>query len=124
MKARIAELRKSMNLTQDEFAKELGLSRNYIWMIEKGDRIPPDRTISDICRTFNVNPEWLRNGEGPMFMPDMDDETEYINEMLSAVDDPVVDVIKSIMKVYMALNDQDKKKVRDFVSKTKKESRD
>lgn len=66
MKERIAELRKSLNLTQDEFAKKLGLSRNYIWMIEKGERIPPDRTISDICRIFGISEDWLRYGLEPM----------------------------------------------------------
>lgn len=66
MKTRIAELRKSLNLTQDEFAKKLGLSRNYIWMIEKGERIPPDRTISDICRIFDIQEDWLRHGLEPM----------------------------------------------------------
>lgn len=66
MKTRIAQLRKIMNLTQDEFGKKLGLSRNYIWMIEKGERIPPDRTISDICRIFDVQEDWLRYGLEPM----------------------------------------------------------
>lgn len=127
MKERIAELRKSLNLTQDEFAKKLGLSRNYIWMIEKGERIPPDRTISDICRIFNVNPEWLRNGAEPMLMPEPDDDTAYIDELLNAVDDPVVDIIKAFMSVYITLNEEDKKKARAFAASLKnkvKESRD
>ena len=66
MKTRIAELRKSLELTQDEFAKRLNLSRNYIWMIENGERIPPERTISAICREFGVREEWLRTGELPV----------------------------------------------------------
>lgn len=69
MKNRIAEIRKHENLTQEEFAKRLGLSRNYIWMIENGQRIPPDRTISDICRIFGVNPVWLKTGIGEPFAP-------------------------------------------------------
>ena len=66
MKTRIAQLRKSLNLTQEEFANKLNLSRNYIWMIEKGERIPPDRTISDICRIFDIQEDWLRHGLEPM----------------------------------------------------------
>lgn len=69
MKDRIAEIRKHENLTQEEFAKKLGLSRNYIWMIENGQRIPPDRTVSDICRIFGVNPVWLKTGIGEPFAP-------------------------------------------------------
>lgn len=70
MKARITALRKSLDLTQDEFAKRLGLSRNYIWMLEKGERIAPDRTIADICREFRIREEWLRTGEGEMQIAD------------------------------------------------------
>ena len=128
MKERIRDLRKThLKLTQQAFADQLGLSQNYVWQIEKGERVPSDRTISDICRIFNVNPEWLRNGEEPKFMPDLDEDTEIINELLSAVDDPVVDIIKAFMGVYMTLNEEDKKKARAFAASLKnkvKESRD
>lgn len=66
MNTRIAEVRKSENLTQEEFASRLGLSRNFVWMLEKGDRIPSDRTINDICREFGINESWLRYGTGDM----------------------------------------------------------
>ena len=70
MNERVLAIRKYFNLTQEEFGVRIGgLSRNYVWMIEKGDRIPSDRTINDICREFNVNEEWLRNGTGEMFKP-------------------------------------------------------
>ena len=67
MNERIALVRKSLSLTQEEFAEQVGLSRNFMWMIESGTRVPSDRTISDICREFNVNETWLRTGEGEMF---------------------------------------------------------
>lgn len=67
MKSRIAALRKNLGLTQAAFSKRINLSQNYVWMIEAGERIPGDRTISDICREFDVNEEWLRTGEGEMF---------------------------------------------------------
>lgn len=67
MNERIALVRKSLGLTQEKFAEQVGLSRNFMWMIESGTRVPSDRTISDICREFNVNEAWLRTGEGEMF---------------------------------------------------------
>lgn len=67
MNERIALVRKSLGLTQEKFAEQVGLSRNFMWMIESGTRVPSDRTISDICREFNVNETWLRTGEGDMF---------------------------------------------------------
>ncbi len=68
MNDRIALVRKATGLTQEKFGERLGLSRNFMWMIENGTRIPSDRTIGDICREFNVNETWLRTGEGEMFI--------------------------------------------------------
>ena len=68
MNRRIFDLRKAQGLTQEKFAERLGLTRNFIWMVERGDRVPSDRTIVDICREFNVREEWLRNGTGDMFI--------------------------------------------------------
>lgn len=67
MNEKIKMLRKELNLTQEEFSTKIGLSRNFIAQIETGTKKPSDRTISDICREFNVNEEWLRTGSGEMF---------------------------------------------------------
>ena len=66
MHERIKFVRQSKKMTQLQFAAELGLSRNYIAMIEIGQREPSDRTISDICRIFNIQEDWLRYGLEPM----------------------------------------------------------
>lgn len=81
MKNRISKLRKSLNLTQEEFGNKLGLSRNYIWMMEKGERVPPDRTIADICRVFGIREEWLRDGLEPMRAPKS--REEEVSEMVA-----------------------------------------
>jgi transcriptional regulator with XRE-family HTH domain len=62
-------LRKELGMSQAAFAEKLGLSQNFIWQVEKGQREPSDRTISDICRVYGVNEVWLRTGEGEMFLP-------------------------------------------------------
>ena len=85
MNQRIKEIRKSTGLTQDEFAKRLNLSRNFIAQIEIGAREPSDRTISDICREFKANEEWLRTGTGSMYAPKS--EEAQIAGVLSAFTD-------------------------------------
>ena len=80
MKDRIIKIRNCVGkdhkkMTQEEFAKVLNLSRSFINQIEVGTKNPSDRTIKDICKEFNVNEDWLRTGEGEMFVP-MDRETE------------------------------------------------
>ncbi len=37
-------------------------------MIEKGERTPSDRTVSDICREFGVSLAWLEDGIGEMYV--------------------------------------------------------
>lgn len=64
---RIKELRRALNMTQTEFSKALGLTQGHMTSIENGKRNITGRTVMSICRTYNVNEEWLRNGEGKMF---------------------------------------------------------
>lgn len=70
MNKRIALIRKEKDHTQDEFAEKLGLTKNFISLIENGKREPSDRTIKDICRIFGADEIWLRTGKGEMFVPD------------------------------------------------------
>ena len=70
MNARIEEVRKREGLTQEQFAEKINLSRNYLWMLENGSRVPSDRTIKDICDKFGIREEWLRNGTGEMMVQD------------------------------------------------------
>lgn len=67
MNERIKEVRKSLGLTQQEFANRIGVKRNTVATYEGGRNIPIDSVVSLICKEFNVNEEWLRTGEGEMF---------------------------------------------------------
>ncbi len=69
MKDRIKAVRKGADLTQTAFGEKIGLSQNYIALIEAGQRNPSDRAIRDICREFSVNEVWLRTGVGEMQSP-------------------------------------------------------
>jgi hypothetical protein len=50
--------------------------------MENGNRIPSDRTISDICREFGVDRVWLETGEGEPFRPV--DRDEQISAVLAS----------------------------------------
>lgn len=69
MYSRIKRVRTEHGLTQAQFAEKINLSRNYVAMIEIGQRDPSDRTISDICREFGVDRVWLETGVGDPFVP-------------------------------------------------------
>ena len=75
---RIKKIRKSLDLTQEAFASRIGSVQNTITGYESGRRNPSAPVISLICKEFNVNEEWLRNGTGEMFNPEPCDELDSL----------------------------------------------
>lgn len=69
MNERLKKLRKALDLTQQEFADKIGSKRNTVAKYETEANTPSAAVVSLICREFNVNEEWLRNGTGDMFLP-------------------------------------------------------
>lgn len=74
MQERFKQLRKALNLSQDEFAARLGLTRGAIANIELGRTDARPLFISLVCSTYDVSETWLRTGEGEMFNPKTPDE--------------------------------------------------
>jgi transcriptional regulator with XRE-family HTH domain len=64
---RLIELRKTLGLTQKEFADKIGIARTTLTGFELGKNIPTERTLISIVSVFGVNIEWLKTGEGDMF---------------------------------------------------------
>ena len=78
MKDRIRKLRRHFDLTQEEFAKRLGIKRNTIAQYETGRNEPIDTVLYLICHEFGVSENWLRTGEGEMLRPAPEDEIDAI----------------------------------------------
>ena len=118
---RIKALRQALDLTQEQFASQIGLSRNYIAMIEIGQRDPSKRSISDICRVFGVDLIWLRTGAGEMFKPQTreeelaeifarvqiedDDKSRLIRAMAQLPDEAFPVFVKYIEKLHEILSE-------------------
>ena len=117
MNNRIYEVRRKFGLTQDDFAKKLGLSRNFIYLIEKGEREPSIRTISDICREFRVNEQWLRTGKGKMIVEvSEEDELQILFGQLLRDDDDekTTKIKKRVIANLLRLDVEDWKKITAF----------
>lgn len=69
MNNRIKKLRRELELTQEKFGARIGVKGNTVAQWESGRNDPPDSAITFICKEFDVNEEWLRNGTGEMFKP-------------------------------------------------------
>ena len=91
MNERVKWLRANLGLTQTDFGSRINISQNYVWMIEKGERVPGDRTIKDICRVFSVDEVWLRTGAGEPFkaLSRADEITAFISKVLGNDGTPI-----------------------------------
>lgn len=66
---RIKEVRKSLGLTLEKFGEKIGVTKVAISNLENGHRNLTEQMTKSICREFNVSEEWLRTGDGEMFLP-------------------------------------------------------
>ena len=74
MNERIKKLRQALNLSQDEFGKRLGVTRGAITNIELNKVEPKPLFVDLICREFNASENWIRTGEGEMFVEKTESE--------------------------------------------------
>ena len=104
-------------MTQKEFAEKIGLKRNSVASYEIGKNYPMDTVIKSICREFNVNEDWLRTGEGEMFiqLPEEDEVAAYVSDLLEDDgENPLYLIIKEIMHTYNELSPKSQEILCDF----------
>ena len=95
---RIRSIRKELNLTLEKFGEKLGVQRSAVSKIERGERGLTDQMIISICREFNVNYDYLVDGEGEMF----DDLPETIMDEL-CLQYGLDDFDRAIIEMYIHL---------------------
>lgn len=107
---RIKKLRKELDLTQQKLADRLGVKQNTIALIESGKRNTSDQLLFSVCREFNVSEEWLRNGEGEMFVPKPETTIDEIVREYG-----LDDLDRQIIKEFIELSDQDRAAVKAYI---------
>jgi HTH-type transcriptional regulator / antitoxin PezA len=100
MNKRLKELRSKLGISQAVFAEKIGIKQTSYSDIETGRRELTERNLNLICKEFNVDENWLRNGEGSMFTLELDEDTMLIESLLNDVDNPIYELIKKFMKLY------------------------
>lgn len=87
MNERLKLLRKSLHLSQEEFGKNLGVTKTAISKLEKGENKLTRQMVLSICRTYKTNENWLLNGTGDIFKEsdDIFSNTNYKDMIIGAV---------------------------------------
>mgnify|MGYP004551225267 CR=1 FL=1 len=100
MLERLKRLRSVLSLTQAEFAEKLGIKQSTYSSIESGRYKLTDRYISQICMIFNVNENWIRTGEGPIFenVAKKQEMFELFSKLTPESQDYMLDVLRSFLK--------------------------
>lgn len=95
---KIKQVRTSLKISQADFGKKLGVSRSVINNLERGVTELKEPLFALFCNTFNVNPDWLRTGNGDMFVSDefsIVDKLQYAYEL----SDTSAEIIAGFLKL-------------------------
>lgn len=95
-----------MNMTLEKFGERLGVGKTAISNIENGSRNLTDQMSKSICREFNVNEEWLRTGNGEVFI-DLDKENQLMIWAADILKDESDTYKRRFIKMLMELNESD-----------------
>lgn len=88
---RMSLLVQKLGVTKTAIAQKLNVSGAFVSQLCSGVKKPSDRTISDICRVYNVNETWLREGIGEMFVERSKREkmADFMKDMFQAAPDDI-----------------------------------
>lgn len=121
MNTRISRIVAESGLTKTAFGKQIGVSQSMISMICNGSAKPSDRTITDICREFNIRREWLETGEGPMRLPQPEQDMSHIDILMQDCRSPFPDLVRAILIAYDRASPAGKQAINDYIQQVKSE---
>ncbi len=110
---RFKEIRNSLKMKQGDFAKEIKLTQGHVSDIENKRKTVSDRVIEILCLKYGFNEDWIRYGKEPKKK-----ETDgSFSELLSNLEDSDDTFIKTIIKIYMELDEDSKSALRKIAQK-------
>lgn len=101
MNSRIRELRKTLHLSQHDFAARIGLKQNAISCMENGSVAITKQTVKLICLEFSVNKDWLIYGEGTMFENNQENIGKFLSlykELSPEFQDYILRITKELLR--------------------------
>ena len=97
--------RSGQRCSQKAFGKRIGIGQAAQSALEKGIRNVTNRNVDLICQEFNVNENWLRTGDGPIFQELSRDEeiADFVAKILRP--DYTNDFVKNFINILARLNE-------------------
>lgn len=121
MNKRLKELRKKiLKLTLKDFGNKIGLSPGGLGDIESGRNPLQERYIKLICQTFNINENWLRYGNEPIFIENP--SNYHINELVKKynINSDEINIVKRLSN----LDENTRNRIINFIFEIVKENID
>ena len=108
---RIKYLRKEiLHVSQEDFGVSLGVTKSAVCAWEANRRNPTEQVYKVICKTYNVNYEWIANGEGePLF----DLPQTIIDELCQQYELDKLD--RDLIQAYLDLDARDRQFLKDYI---------
>jgi len=124
---RLEHLFNDLGVNQMDFARKTGYGQSYISQILNGTKTnPSSRFFKNICREFNINPEWLINGKGEVYIvPDgMDiNENAQLLAKFRLLPKHEQRIIEEMINALLTKSSDNEQKIKSKTEKTKRYSR-
>lgn len=101
-----------LDIKQNEMSRKINLQSGSLSDIErKKTKTVTDRVINDICREFNVNENWLRYGQGEIFI---ENDSTILSSLIDEYDLDSID--KKIVESYINLTSDQRDAIKTYVN--------
>ena len=121
---RVRYIRKSLNMTQKEFGKKLGIKAAAVSKMELGENGISEHARLLICNKFNVNENWLRDEQGDIWgKKNISDMDKLISELPQKPDSPEYKTVSAFLSVYARLSPESKAAIMKLAEEVSKEEK-
>lgn len=105
---RVKKVRLRKGISQEQFGEIIGIKKAAVSKIENGENSLSKGNLLAICRQFNVNKEWLINGNGEMFTPkSKEDEIRNFFENAISSNSDIAKIQRKFISTLVSLDEEE-----------------
>ncbi len=119
---RIRFLRTILKLSQEEFAKQIGISKRALIYYEQGKKQPSEKVLKLISQTFGVSYRWLKEGKGEIWEK-KEEPPEWLKEFMKEASDEDIEIVKALIDMLKEVPEEEKPLLKMMLKKLAGSSR-